>query len=81
MNLVLALVGIVGVYSIAYAAFWSTSNWAPHPWPAWKRWLLAVVGAGLVLTCLALYVPSPSVDDGDDCYIEWDGRSNPTVCN
>ena len=45
---------------------------------AWKA--AAVFGI-----CVAIYVAAPKVPAKDwkqfaDCYIDWDGRSNPTFC-
>jgi hypothetical protein len=64
MNVLVAIGGIMGVYSIAAALFGME-----YVYPRWKRWLLGTAGAALVLTFVMVYVPPPHrVNDGEpDC--------------
>jgi hypothetical protein len=48
-------------------------DWFPYPSAA--RWTLGIVACVLLLAGMGLH----AADDG--CYIDWDGRSNPTVCD
>lgn len=49
--------------------FGLTRDKATQPWGQWLAW-------GSVAVMMALLISGP--DDG--CYIDWDGRSNPEVC-
>lgn len=40
---------------------------------SWGKWVAGIAAVAL----LAMVISSP--DDG--CYVDWDGRSNPTVCD
>jgi hypothetical protein len=44
---------------------------------------MALKASGVFAVCVALFLLSPkrAQSFSSDCYIDWDGRSNPTVCD
>lgn len=50
-----------------------------------KRLAIGLIAAAAVLATIASQLPtygwSSGSSGGGDCYTDWDGRSNPTVCD
>lgn len=45
---------------------------------------MAVKAAGVFAVAVGVFVlapKAPTIETGRDCYIDWDGRSNSTVCD
>lgn len=66
MTIALAFIGV----SLLVFGFWSKDT------PDINGW---AVLCGFVLISVALGTSGSG--GGSDCYVDWDGRSNPTVCD
>lgn len=73
-----AVFGIVGFIGGLVAAGVMYSSWSGDRPMFWKA-------AAALGVCVALYVAAPKPEAtsvaSDNCYTDWDGRSNPTVCD
>lgn len=75
ISALLGLACLIGAFGGAGVAWNSRHDDRPL---FWKATLVAVVS---VAVFFILPKPPRSGDTGGDCYIDWDGRSNPTVCD
>lgn len=80
MRYILAFVGVLAFFPMLFTPFIAYSYFKDgNMAAAGKSVLVFLVCAGLVLA-----IPKSkgtSRYSGDNCYTDWDGRSNPTVCD
>lgn len=68
------LFGLVGLVAGAIAVgTWFESRYI--------NWIAVAVAAAGVILAFTIGLPKTKVASGDNCYTDWDGRSNPTVCD
>lgn len=65
-----------------FIAFFS-GGVAFNAWRSGEAGLACKSGAVFLFCCLIVIAAPkrPVTNGGDDCYIDWDGRSNSTVCD
>ena len=72
MKYAVALVGLLGVYGLAYTFFG-----ARDLYPRWRRWAVGLASVAAIATCLIVRPTFPSKPDNSvDPGPCWDGRSN-----
>lgn len=72
-----AIIAVVGLLSVPVLLWKFPDAHITHPHAIW--WFYGVAGALLVIT-LATNGVQKSPRSGE-CYTDWDGRSNPIVCD
>jgi hypothetical protein len=63
------------------AGTWNLESWRGNRTVGKVLLSVGILAYAVMLGSFAISPPSSRTGvAGDDCYIDWDGRSNPTVC-